>query len=128
VPTTTRPIACGANPVGHMDNLSLTEFTRAGRTFWTRPAAALPMLFLLGTFAAGTCQAQKYRVTSLLALPGGTYTSAAKMNNVGEVVGGADDASGDSVAVAWNGPAPSIVYMVNPLFFEGGVRGCGCHQ
>jgi len=99
-----------------MDSLRPTVFSRAGRAFWTRPAAVLPTLFLLGTFAAGTCQAQKYTVTKLQILPGGTYTSAARMNKAGKVVGSADDSTGDSIAVAWNGPTPSVVYAVNPLF------------
>jgi probable HAF family extracellular repeat protein len=36
------------------------------------------------------------------------------MNKAGEVVGNADDANGDMLAVAWNGPAPSVVFGVNP--------------
>jgi probable HAF family extracellular repeat protein len=70
----------------------------------------LPTLFLLGTLAAGTCQAQKYTVVKLETLPGGTGTSAAHMNKAGEVVGSADDSTGESVAVKWSGPTPSIVY------------------
>jgi probable HAF family extracellular repeat protein len=99
-----------------MDSLRPTVFSRAGRAGWSRSAAVLPTLFLLGTFAAGTCQAQKYTVIKLQTLPGGTYTSAARMNKAGEVVGSADDSSGDSIAVAWNGPTPSVVHAVNPLF------------
>jgi probable HAF family extracellular repeat protein len=36
------------------------------------------------------------------------------MNKAGEVVGNADDANGDMVAVAWNGPTPSVIWGVNP--------------
>jgi probable HAF family extracellular repeat protein len=98
-----------------MDSLSSTVFSRANRAFWTRPAAVMPALFLLGTVAAGTCQAQKYTVTKLEALPGGTYTSAARMNKAGEVVGSADDSNGFTKAVAWNNAVPTIVWDVfNP--------------
>ncbi len=65
---------------------------------------------MLGTVAAGTCQAQKYTVTKLLTLPGGTYTSAASMNKAGAVAGSADDSNGDSVAVDWNNSSPGIIF------------------
>src|SRR5580704_4202960 len=94
-----------------MGSLRSTVFSRAARS---RSAAVLPILFLLGTFAAGTCQAQKYTVIKLKTLPGGTYTSAARMNKAGEVVGGADDANGDTVAVAWINAAPTIVFNDGP--------------
>jgi probable HAF family extracellular repeat protein len=94
--------------------MSPTVFSSSGWRFWTRPAALLPSLFLLGTLAAGTCQAQKYTVTKLSGLPGGTYTSAAHMNKAGEVVGSADDSNGDTVAVAWKNAAPAIVVNVTP--------------
>jgi probable HAF family extracellular repeat protein len=77
-------------------------------------------MFLLGTCAAATCQAQKYTVTQLQTLPGGTYTSAARMNNAGEVVGSADDSNGDTVAVAWNDGAPTIVYSLPQQSLLGG--------
>ena len=94
-----------------MDSLRRpTIFSTAGRAGWSRSAAVLPTLFLLGTVAAGTCQAQKYTVTKLLTLPGGTYTSAASMNKAGAVAGYADDSNGDSVAVEWNNASPSIVF------------------
>ena len=97
-----------------MDSLSPTVLSRAGRAFWKRPAAVLPALFLLGALAAGTCQAQKYTVTKLQVLPGGTNTSAARMNKAGEVVGSADDSNGDTVAVAWNNAVPTILWDVFP--------------
>jgi probable HAF family extracellular repeat protein len=93
-----------------MDSLRPTVFSRAGRAGWSRSAAVFPTLFLLGTFAAGTCQAQKYTAIKLQTLPGGTYTSAAHMNNAGEVVGSADDSSGLVVAVAWNNAVPTIIF------------------
>ena len=97
-----------------MDRLRPTVFSRAGRAGWPRSAAVLPALFLLGTFAAGTCEAQKYTVIKLQTLPGGTYTSAARMNKAGEVVGNADDSNGDTVAVAWKKAAPTIVFQELP--------------
>lgn len=97
-----------------MDSLSPTVFSGAVRAVWKRPAAMLPGLFLLGTLAAGICQAQKYTVTKLELLPGGTTTSAARMNKAGEVVGSADDSNGDTVAVAWNNAVPTIVQDVYP--------------
>jgi probable HAF family extracellular repeat protein len=69
---------------------------------------------LLGTLAAGTCQAQKYTVTKLQTLPGGTNTSAARMNKAGEVVGSADDVNGQTQAVAWIDGAPTIVAAADP--------------
>jgi probable HAF family extracellular repeat protein len=99
-----------------MISLRPTVFSRAGRASWSRCAAVLPGLLLLGTVAAGTCQAQKYTVTKLLTLPGGTDTSAARMNNAGAVVGSADDSNGVSVAVEWNDASPSILF---PEIFPG---------
>jgi probable HAF family extracellular repeat protein len=93
-----------------MDSLRPTVFSRAGRAGWSRSAAVLPGLFLLGTVAAGTCQAQKYTAIKLQTLPGGTYTSAARMNNAGEVVGRADDSSGASAAVTWKNAVPTILF------------------
>lgn len=95
-----------------MDSLRPTVFYRTGRTGWLRFTAAIPTLFLLGTLAAGTCEAQKYTVTRLQTLPGGIGTSAARMNKAGEAVGSADDANGVPQAVAWIDAAPTIVNEV----------------
>ena len=85
-------------------------FSEAGPVRWSRSAAVLSTLFLLGTLVAGNCQAQKYTVSKLQTLAGGTYTSVVRMNKAGEVVGSADDSTGDTLAVAWNGTTPSVVY------------------
>jgi probable HAF family extracellular repeat protein len=93
-----------------MDSLSPTVFSRTGWASWSLPVAVLPTLFLLGTFAAGISQAQKYTVAKLETLPGGTSTSAARMNKAGEVVGSADDGNGNTVAVAWENAAPTVLF------------------
>ena len=69
-------------------------FSEAGPVRWSRSAAVLSTLFLLGTLVAVNCQAQKYTVSKLQTLAGGTYTSVVRMNKAGEVVGGAWDYDG----------------------------------
>src|ERR1700733_9956797 len=56
--------------------------------------------------------AQKYTATELKTLSGGTFATAIAMNNVDQVVGSADIASGDSDAVMWNGANPTVIFSL----------------
>jgi probable HAF family extracellular repeat protein len=70
-------------------------------------------------FLAGTAaNAQKYSVSVLQLLPGGTYTSGAALNNAGQVAGQADDGTPDPYAgtptsgpyaVIWSQGVPSNI-------------------
>jgi probable HAF family extracellular repeat protein len=89
------------------------------------PVAALPMLFLAGAFAAGTCQAQKYTVTKLSPLPGDIATSASGMNNAGQVAGDSFDSNGEFPGGGM-GKCHAVRAHLRPL--PRGRLGGSCHQ
>jgi probable HAF family extracellular repeat protein len=76
------------------------------------------LAFIAGTSVSTTANGQKYSVSVLQLLPGGTYTSGAALNNAGQVVGQADDGTPDPYegtptsgpyAVVWNQGVPSNI-------------------
>ena len=62
----------------------------------------LMILALLGLALSPASAAATYNVTDLGTLPGGTYSNAYGLNGSGQVVGGADNASGYR-AFLWSG-------------------------
>src|ERR1700722_20277427 len=72
---------------------------------------------------ASASNAAKYSVTVFNNVQGGTGTSAAGINNAGQVVGGAYLPDGSSptdnslpVAVVWNGKTPTVIGGSLPLY------------
>jgi probable HAF family extracellular repeat protein len=61
------------------------------------------------SLGATTGFAQKFTVTVLGNIANGVSTSANAMNNAGQVVGSADDMSGNTFATIWNGTTPTII-------------------
>ena len=66
-------------------------------------------MVLAVSLGATTGFAQKFTVTVLGNIANGVSTSANAMNNAGQVVGSADDMSGNTFATIWNGTTPTII-------------------
>jgi probable HAF family extracellular repeat protein len=78
-------------------------------------ALGFASLMTMGLFFAGAAQAQKYTVTELPKLAGGTFATATAINNADQVVGYADDASGNYDAIIWNDGRVAALSPGDPL-------------
>jgi probable HAF family extracellular repeat protein len=76
------------------------------------------LAFIAGSSASTAAYAQKYSVSVLQLLPGGTFTSGAALNNAGQVAGQADDGTPDPFSgtpnsgpygVIWNHGIPTNI-------------------
>jgi probable HAF family extracellular repeat protein len=98
-----------------MDHRAIRGITFFQFSLWALAVASI--------CCASTSTAAKYSVTMLNNAQGGTGTSAAGINNAGQVVGSAFLSEGSppsdsslSVAVVWNGKTPTVIGGSLPLY------------